>query len=206
MSDTILYEDQHFVIKPGLGAITAPYILFIPKRRLVNFGQVSLGGGPYFKWSPRHRLKPIRLISNILSKHFNYDGNFIWFEHGEMTSGKVPGSNIDHGHIHIILNPPFTFESFRSQAISMDRQHWKFVTTDTAYNNYNEGQPYLVFGDKNKAFWANLRKPKKPQFFRKVAAKLVGKTNEWNYRKHPHNEMILETIDFMEGLNVEWSF
>ena len=188
LSDTILYEDQHFIITPGLGSITPLYILFISKHRLFNFAQVS----------KYYNQKPLTLISNILSKHFSYDENFIWFEHGEITSGAIFGSNIDHGHIHIILNPSFTLESFRLKAMSMDRQHWRFVTTETAYNNRNAQRSYLAFGDKNKAFWANLKKPRRPQFFRRVVAKLVGKTNEWNYRKHPHNEMITETISFME--------
>ena len=99
------------------------------------------------------------MIANILSENFGYDGNFIWFEHGATTSGIVPGSNVDHGHIHIILEPRFTFESFREKAMSMDKRNWKFVDAVNAYDNRNGQQDYLVFGDNNMAFWATYSKP-----------------------------------------------
>ena len=187
-SDTLLYSDEDFVIIPTLGSVTPLYILFITKKLFHNFAQAST--------SYKHKTIPV--IANILSENFSYDGNFIWFEHGATTSGTVPGNNVDHGHIHVILEPKFTFESFRKKALSMDYRNWQSVATVNAYDNRNGQQDYLVFGDRNIAFWAYLESPKIPQFFRRIVAELVGKSSEWNYREFPHHNIAAETVSFMK--------
>ena len=186
-SDTLLYTDEDFVIIPTLGSVTPLYVLFITKKLFFNFAQASMSD----------KYKPIPVIANILSENFGYNGNFIWFEHGATTSGIVSGSNVDHGHIHIILKPRFTFESFREKAISMDNRTWRSVDAVNAYDNRNGEQDYLVFGNKDTAFWAYLETPKIPQFFRRVTAELVGRGAEWNYREFPHHKIAEKTVSFM---------
>ena len=187
-SDTLLYSDKEFVMIPTLGSLTLLYVLFISKKLFFNFAQASAGYGH----------KPIPAIAKILLENFDYAGDFIWFEHGATASGIVPGSNVDHGHIHIILKPKFTFQSFYEKAISMDKRIWKSVAAVNAYDKRNGDQDYLVFGDKNIAFWTYLDTPKIPQFFRRVVAELVGRNSEWNYREFPHQEMAAKTVSFMQ--------
>lgn len=187
-SDTLLYSDKDFVIIPTLGSVTPLYVLFISKPLFFNFAQASTS----------RKYKPIPVIANILLENFNYDGDFIWFEHGATTSGMVVGSNVDHGHIHVILKPRFKLKSFQKKALSMDDRNWESVTTAKAYDNRNGQQDYLAFGDKNTAFWAYLDTPKIPQFFRRVVAELVGRGSEWNYREFHHQEFAAETVSFMK--------
>lgn len=187
-SDTLLYSDKDFVIIPTLGSVTPLYILFITKNLFYNFAQASSS----------YKHKTIPLIADILSENFNYSGNFIWFEHGATTSGIVPESKVDHGHIHVILDPKFTFDSFREKAMSMDKRAWEPVATVNAYDNRNGQQDYLSFGNKDRAFWAYLETPKIPQFFRRVVADLVGRSSEWNYREFPHHNIAATTVSFMQ--------
>ncbi len=188
-SDTLLYADRDFVVMPALGSITPLYVLFVPKKLFFNFAQVSM----------HYKHQPIPLIADILSKEFNYQKGFIWFEHGGTSSGSVFGSNVDHGHIHIILAPKFTFESFREKVQAMDKRTWKSAPARLVYDNHDYGQDYLAFGDENTAFWTNLETPKIPQFFRRVVAELVGRSSEWNYREFPHHAQAKETVHFIRA-------
>ena len=189
-SDTLLYSDKNFILIPTLGSVSPLWMLFLPKSLFLNFAQVSMN----------YKIRPIPTIANILSENFGYNKEFIWFEHGATTSGAVPGSNVDHGHIHVILEPNFTFKSFQKKVLSMDNRNWKSVPAETAYDNRNWQKDYLAFGNKNTAFWTNLNSPKISQFFRKAIAELVGRADEWNYRKFPHHEHAKETVSFIEQL------
>ena len=186
--DTVLYSDGNFIIAPTLGSLVPLWLLFIPKRPFLNFAQVATDYG----------CSPITTVTSILSRQFNYERNFVWFEHGAATTGSVTGScGVDHAHIHVILEPEFTFESLRLAVMSMSNHSWRTVTPETSYHNHNWRQEYLVFGDKKTAFWADLASPPVSQFFRKAISRIVGRSSEWNYRFFSHGCFAKETVRFM---------
>ncbi len=185
--DTVLYSDCDFVIAPTLGSLVPRWLLFIPKRPFLNFAQVAT----------EYEYRPITTISSILSRQFNYDRNFVWFEHGAATTGSVAGCGVDHAHIHVILEPEFTFESLRLVVMSMSNHSWRTVTPVASYDNHRWQQEYLVFGDKETAFWADLATPPRSQFFRRAISEIVGRRTEWDYRCFPHGYFAEETVRFV---------
>ena len=147
--DTILYSDGDFVIAPTLGSLVPLWLLFIPTRPFLNFTQVSMDYGR----------SPLSILTQTLSQQFDYHRNFVWFEHGATNAGSATGCGVDHAHIHLILDPEFTFSSFRFAVMSMANYSWRATEPKACYENHGCQQEYLVFGDKETAFWSDLTTP-----------------------------------------------
>ena len=185
--NTILYSDGDFVIAPTLGSLVPLWLLLVPTRPFLNFVQVSKEYGR----------NPIGLLTKILSQRFDYHRNFVWFEHGAATTGSVTGCGVDQAHLHIILDPTFTFESFRLAVMSMANYSWECVAPEASYDNRNWRQEYLVFGNKEVAVRTNLANPPISQFFRRAISGVVGRDSEWDYRNFPNGEIAKETVCFI---------
>ena len=85
--DTLVWEDEHFFIKPSLGSLeTEGYVLVIPKKHLPSYGDMSAEEHAAFV---RVRNAASAAVSAA------YDAPIL-FEHG------VTGQTVKHAHLHII--------------------------------------------------------------------------------------------------------
>jgi hypothetical protein len=104
------------------------------------------------------------------------------------------GCGTDYAHLHILLRPDFSFETFIALAISMSGLPWANSEAKRAYGFLPAESSYLVAGSAGRAAWASFVDATGSQFFRRVVASLSDHTESWDYRSHAHADNIARTI------------
>ena len=123
--DKILFETQGCVITPTLGSIIPDWILIIPRTPVLNFAH----------WQAMNGILPSELVQNILAKRCIKLNRAIWFEHGPSGAGTSVGCGIDQAHLHVIIDPPFSFPTFISSAMRSSELEWRKKTAAEAHRS-----------------------------------------------------------------------
>src|SRR3569623_168662 len=163
------------VVTPTLGSIVPNWVLAIPKRHAANAG----------RWGQDEDNSPLQIIEDI-ARSFGRDlTEVIWFEHGATEPQSIVGCGVDHAHIHILLEPPFSFERLCKEVRSETGVRWCFGRGD-AYAALDSCQSYFVAGSGDQFLLAQSVETAGSQFFRRAIARIVGREAAWDYRSHPH--------------------
>ncbi|WP_319479736.1 HIT family protein [uncultured Draconibacterium sp.] len=92
INDTVLYENEYFVVVPAKGPITEGHVLIVSKSHDLSLLCVK-------KEQKRIFVEVLNKIAGIE----NFYGDFLFFEHGSYNDS-MGGKTIDHTHIHVIPN------------------------------------------------------------------------------------------------------
>jgi hypothetical protein len=188
--DRPLLETAEWVVAPTLGAIVPNWLIIIPRRPALNF----------HGWYRATGTDPHAIVTAVC-KHVSLAGDkALWFEHGPKIVGTAVGCGTDYAHLHVILDPPFSFETFMAQVESSSALNWKQVVPEEAYDHLTGQYSYLVVGMGDRAAVAEVVELTGSQFLRRMVGTAVGKADEWNYRHHPHEENIARTIETFRAL------
>lgn len=182
--DHLLLQTHECVVGPTLGSIVPNWLLVVPRRPAVNFRE----------WHTSSCIDPVRLIGEVLDELGTSRQRAIWFEHGPCAEGSIVGCGVDHAHIHILIDAPFSFDELAAAATESARLAWRRSRASEAYGSMPADASYLVAGSLSEAVLAEKVESAGSQFFRRIVAQLVGKPNEWNYRTHAHLENVRETL------------
>jgi len=110
------------------------------------------------------------------------------------------GCGIDHAHLHILINPPFSFDDFASESQRIGDVHWELQRAETVYNSIEPSNSYLVAASSDgEATFARNVEQVGSQFFRRVIANLVDMPALWDYKLHPHLNNVVSTIENLVG-------
>jgi hypothetical protein len=109
------------------------------------------------------------------------------------------GCGADHAHLHLIVDPPFTFQEFGEAAETAANLDWRSERSNFVYASIGSRTSYLVAGSQGNAVFATNVETVGSQFFRRVVAKLAGRPSEWNYKTHPFLENIEATVMQLAG-------
>ena len=172
------------VVAPTLGSIVPNWLLVVPRRSVVNFR----------KWQAITSVDPVCLIGEILANLEIDPKRAIWFEHGPSAEGSPVGCGVDHAHLHVLVDAPFSFNQFAALAMKSARVDWRRDLVRKAYDSISDGCSYLVGGYLNEAVLAEDVETVGSQFFRRVVAQLVGKPHQWNYKTYAHLENAQRTV------------
>jgi ATP adenylyltransferase len=181
--DTVLLDTPNMVVTPTLGSIIPDWVLAIPKVHAVNV----------LAWATLKNLAPLQQVELISRSMGRALKDIIWFEHGPAATGAVTGCGVDHAHIHMLLRPPFSFDQFCKAARSEVALQWIEGTGD-AYKALDPKTSYLVAGSCDRYLAARSVELAGSQFFRKVIACLIGRSDKWDYKSHPCLENVALTI------------
>lgn len=182
--DEILLEMHDCVVAPTLGAILPNWLLVIPRMSAINFAQ----------WEGETGTNPSDLVRRILAKYGIGNYRAIWFEHGPSEAGSSVGCGVDHAHLHVIVDPPFSYLDLVSASTKAAQLAWQQRTARTAHRSVKMGGSYLIAASMDDAVIAKNVENVGSQFFRRVIAALVQQPDAWNYRTHPHIDNVRETI------------
>lgn len=188
--DQVLLETRGCVVAPTLGSIVPNWLLIVPRRPVVNFRE----------WQAVTSMNPAWLVGEILAKLRIEGERAIWFEHGPSAEGSPIGCGVDHAHLHLLVDAPFSFEQFLTFAMESARVDWRRSSVLEAYDSIPAGCSYLVGGGLNGAVIAEDVDTVGSQFFRRIVAQLVGKPHQWNYKTHAHLENVLRTVAAFNNL------
>lgn len=182
--DEVLLETHGCVVTPTLGSILPNWLLIIPRTPAINFA----------RWESADGTQPHDLIRTILAKHDIASHRVVWFEHGPSEEGSSIGCGIDHAHLHLLLDAPFSFQDFISSVMAHSRLRWQGTSAQAAHRSVDTNRSYLIAASEDHAFFAEQVDNVGSQFFRRVIADLVDQSQAWDYRTHPHWQNVQETV------------
>lgn len=191
--DTVLARGHDWVVAPTLGAIIPGWLLLIPTEEQLNFREWSSNSN-----STRN---PSELVEKVCDQLALDKSKSMWFEHGPEHDGSIVGCGVDYAHIHILIDPPFSFDQFCDEASREVNLNWTTVASSEVYGGLSATKSYLVACSQNVGLFAENVEEIGSQFFRKVIAGLVGASQEWNYREFPNIENVQATIDLIHRRN-----
>jgi ATP adenylyltransferase len=168
----ILMEQDGFCVVPSIGPLNDHHLLITTRNHLTGMSQLSASD-----WQV---LRSIQVrIRSFNQSEFGLETEF--FEHGCADGKPLQGSAcIAHAHIH---------------AIGINQS---LVTELVVNHGFVEGGlqiapdhlPYLYYQDQWGHDWLKVNSHAESQFFRKLYAKLIGGSRDWNWRSAPnYNDM-----------------
>jgi ATP adenylyltransferase len=182
--DQVLMETHGCVVTPTLGSILPNWLLVVPRTQILNF----------LRWQAASRVRPIELVSAILSKYDIANSRAIWFEHGPSHAGSSLGCGVDQAHLHVIVDAPFAFQDFAAEIKRAGAVAWERGVAATIHGSVDPDASYLIAASMDRAIVAQNVESLGSQFFRRVIASLADEPDHWNYRTYPHLENVRTTI------------
>jgi hypothetical protein len=95
--------------------------------------------------------------------------------------------------MHLLIDPPFTFEQFKTASKCAASLNWQ-EETGNPYDIIAPDQSYLVAARGADFVFASGVESAGSQFFRRVIATLIGVPNSWDYKSRPHLDNVELTI------------
>ena len=181
--DRVIAEFADCVMAPTLGSIIPNWLLIIPRHKQVNFR----------KWA-RASLSPYELIAGFLAQLGIQSERAIWFEHGASQEGTTIGCGVDHAHIHLLIDAPFSFGAFSLAAQNRGTSRWTSTSSEYVYKKISPSNSYLAMGSEDEAVFCEKVEAIGSQFLRRVVAQLVGSPDSWDYKEYPHYSNVLLTL------------
>ncbi|WP_444668426.1 hypothetical protein [Cereibacter changlensis] len=169
--DLVVFENEHFVALPSLGALVDFWILIVPKRPMPNIAAIT----------DVERCSLLHIRSEIRKRASRMSGgaDLYEFEHGGSLGGIV-SCGVDQAHLHMV-NLPFDLLS-ECEASEHD---WREggdaaeLSIDTT-----NGKEYLFAQCGARSKIANPQS-KTSQWFRMLIARKLGE-NAWDYKAEPY--------------------
>ena len=182
--DRALQKYDGCAVVPTLGSILPNWLLIVPEAPALNFRD----------WEAVSNVSAISLVSKFLASRSIGAERAIWFEHGPSRAGTDVGCGLDHAHLHVLIDAPFTFGEFRAAAEEKSGQLFRPVPSASVFSAVPPDVSYLLMGSGNSASLAVGIEKVGSQFLRRVVADLVGQSDGWNYRSHPWLGNVQKTV------------
>jgi hypothetical protein len=181
--DTVLWNLSDAVVTPTLGAIVPYWYLAIPRASVLSMAEGIA----------KSCASPLRYVNDVAERLRRRPEDILWFEHGASQSAAAIGCGVDHAHIHLLVDPPFSFTRMQEVVMSTAHLDWRQLSTNP-YDAVSTQNSYFVMAKGRQSFVANKVDSAGSQFFRRAIASLIGKPDVWNYKTHPHLKNVELTI------------
>jgi ATP adenylyltransferase len=177
-----LFESTNFVVIPSLGSLVEGWVLIVPKSHFI-----CIGAFPADLLAELEQTKVA--VAGILSQKY---GEICAFEHGPHALNRKIGCGVDHAHLHLV---PLQFDlRFAAKAFMPPDLNWVSGTLGNCRAIFSEGQDYLYveqpLGHGRIAAHTHLGS----QILRKAIASHLGMPEQFNWRDHPHVDVVSRTI------------
>ena len=186
VENTVLYENENFVVLPELGSFAKRQCLIFPREHLLSSAYQTGQQNTEF----------VNLTESLRKQFYDkFKENFILFEHGSgLDTVKTSDDSILHGHTHLI--PGLTWQKVLDEL----SKHYKMspMIFLEKIKNYEDANFNLLHGENGEAFINNEKWSS--QFIRLISCMLMDIPLEHhNWRKHKFIGNIKETInDFQD--------
>lgn len=161
--DRLVFESMNFMIIATLGQILEGYVLIVPKRHTICFGEFS-----------DQEMEEVALLKQKVKGAIAsaYRQNPIFFEHG------VVGQSVKHAHMHAVPTDTDLF-----QKIVADFPDYQRITSLTSLQEvFQREGPYLYYENaEGQMFLFHIFKW--PQYLRIVLAEAVGMPERADWKK-----------------------
>ena len=179
----ILLETEDYYVTPSLGSITSNWVLVWPRSSFLNC-RAWLGSNEEI-----HDLS--KQVHSKLAPRNSDD--YVWFEHGSQNIGSIVGCGIDFAHLHLLIDPQFSFKKFQNTVRNSNKIEWETLDAPRT-SGVNLETEYHIFGNSSQGFLAEESTNLGSQFFRRVISRITNNEDCWDYRSHSFNGNIKNTI------------
>jgi ATP adenylyltransferase len=181
-----IFETQHFVAVPSLGALLPGWMLISPKQHYICTGAIPESLIPEL-------LQFKSDVSQCISRLF---GEVVLFEHGPSAPSCDVGCGVDHAHLHVV---PIVTDLI-SAVTSFLPENLEWIPGDLigCRRAYMERLSYLYVekaGQGNIATHADFGS----QLFRRAIARELNRIDEYNWRDFPQYKNVLATIEIIHN-------
>lgn len=181
----VLYETDHHVVFPCIGALTDFYVLVVSRRHALSVG-----------WLEPDEQDDLRQVLDHLRRHLTKVTGLsvMVFEHGSYNFRDKGGACYDHAHVHVVATdrPSDTFVDAVPEPVTLaECDDWLDTATDLirgqqrSYVALDDGHRHLV-GEATGA---------PSQFFRRCLASWLGaEAGEWDWLTFPQLDRVAHML------------
>tara|TARA_R110000868_G_C10850875_1_gene760807 strand:+ start:445 stop:1068 length:624 start_codon:yes stop_codon:yes gene_type:complete len=180
--DTVVLENKKFVVLPSLGSLVPGWLLVVPKRPVANLASLT----------SEERLELVSLVASAKRRLSAFPGDVFVFEHGGVQ-GSPLSCGVDQAHLHIV---PLTFDLIEASLQTSDVRWIKSTHTQDPWSDPSISSEYLVLSNLADTYVGHSKKPTS-QWFRKLIANRIGRSDSWNYREFPNLDIVDKTLAVM---------
>lgn len=175
--DIVRQNGEGDICFPGLGALTEGYVLVVPTEHVSSVTQL-----------PEKRVLEMEdFILSIANEIERLWGPAIIFEHGGKP-GEASSSCLDHCHVHLM--------PVRAPDECLEPREWR--THDSmaeAVFSIRDVAPYHLVRIREGLWVTRPDSVKQSQYMRRLVARDLGISDEWDYLLFPFLENMAATID-----------
>lgn len=179
--DYILYETEHFVVIPCIGALTDWYVLIVSRRHVLSVG-----------WLVDEERRDLRrVLARVRQELRTVSGrDTIVFEHGSYDFRDKGGACYDHAHVHVVAAERGAKEFLRyiPDTMTMLRcNDW----VEYARSLVQEKRVSYLALESDQQEFIGIATGAPSQFFRRCLAKWLGvDAGEWDWLVYPQVERV----------------
>ena len=179
--DRPIIQTADFFVVPALGQFVEGYVLICPR---VHFLNLAVMGSDLLD-----RLFDVKEQVRILLFE-EYGQKCVFFEHGPALGGIRGGSCVGHAHLHALPADLAAPPSWVSEHLNGGR----IDDISTIVDYAKAGNPYffLECSDGTMYMYDALLLP--CQYGRQVLARVLGVLEQWDWRRYPYYERMIETV------------
>jgi ATP adenylyltransferase len=176
--------NAEFVAVLSLGALVPGWLLVLPRRHVLSLGQLS----------PQEHQRLDRFVERIRSVWVDEFGPVVCFEHGPAQAQSSVGCSIDHAHLHVVPTAGCALRKGAQRLIP--EIQWVAVdgVGDASRDAASHGLSYISLTENGSASIATAHSFPS-QVLRRVLATELGREREWNWREHPHLDVVRVGIE-----------
>lgn len=187
--DTVISATDLFIAAPTKGALTAGWLLVIPKR--VVRACVDL--------TTHERCELTTFVESLTNRMEGIFGPCTLFEHGASSVGSIVGCGVDQAHLHI-TSLPFDLAA-AAQADRSVNATWRDTgSRELPFAHLKSGVEYLFVRKPGSNCILTTSFTPTSQYFRKIIAAQLGIYDQWDYRKHPFATNVAATLTRMNPM------
>jgi hypothetical protein len=178
-----LFQTDHFVVLPSLGAMVEGWLLIVPKAHYMCMGAVpSVLEAEYFQ------------LREYVRTHLEsrYSKPVVLFEHGPSRMLKRTGCGVDHAHVHFV---PFADDliDLATPYLSKGSQ-WHVASPQSLRDAYSAGLDYLYAEVPGRGVVMTTAAEFGSQVFRRAIADSLHISEEYQWREFLRLETVAKTI------------
>lgn len=178
LKSRFVYEDDKFVVMPGLGAFVEGYVMIVSKIHYDCIGKMPI--------------EDINEIDHLLTHtkeriKQTYNTNVVCFEHGSVSCANKFGGCLNHAHLHIV---PCNV-SLINEINQYDLKVSKLSSLSLLHNLGGAEKPYLFFEDVDGEQYIITGEYIASQFFRKLVSNHMGLSDSWDWRE----DLFLDNVE-----------
>lgn len=180
LSSRVVYQTDHFVVIPTLGALVEGYLLIVSKAHYESIRQIPKEFISEFD-------EVVHKVKSVIRS--TYGKNSVCFEHGAASCSNKFGGCIDHAHLHVVPCEETLSETIREFGMELMPIPSLAALSDIV----DRSQPYLYWEDPEESKYVIQDSFVPSQFFRKIIAHHYSVIEQWDWRQYLNLENLLKT-------------